>query len=367
MTMEPRVRDFTAQRRKEPQVDLALHSAVDLLVVLWLLEGCNEALQDFDEYGLGPDWFANLTGRMSDEARTAVELVGAGDVWVSVMGILAEMPDGSTVDEFIDHVQAMDPVDLRTRLVELKSSRSVDAELLRGAAEGDETALEQLLSLPMFDDHDRWRDTVRRLLEIPPEETTDRIVTAMRMMQKDAFAEHEADFRSILERDIAAHRGMAKRMSAERLVELTTNGISIERGGYRKPILLIPTVTGRPWVIFTETPERLIMAYPVADEYMDADPDAPPNWLIKTYKALGDERRLRILRRLSQGPASLHELAEELDISKSTLHHHMMLLRTAGLVKVQIGNEKEYELREEVVPETAAILQAYINTENGDQ
>ncbi len=367
MTMEPRVRDFTAQRRKEPVVELALHSAADLLVVLWLLEGCNEALQDFEEYGLGSDWFAEITAQLSAEATESVGLVGAGDVWVSVLGILADMPDGSTVDEFIDHVQAMDPVVLRSRLVELKTSKSADADLLHAAAEGDEEALEQFLGLPMFDDHPRWRDTVQHLLEIPPDETTDRIVTAMRMVQKDAFAEYETDFRSILERDIVAHRSMATRLSAERLVELTTNGISIERGGYRKPILLVPTVAGRPWVIFTETPERLIMAYPVADEYMDADPDAPPNWLIKTYKALGDERRLRILRRLSQGPASLHELAEELDVSKSTLHHHMMLLRAAGLVKVQIGNEKEYELREDVVPETAAVLQAYIQTKDGER
>ncbi len=45
----------------------------------------------------------------------------------------------------------------------------------------------------------------------------------------------------------------------------------------------------------------------------------------------------------------------------------MMLLRAAGLVKVQIGNEKEYELREDVVPETAAVLQAYIQTKNGEK
>jgi DNA-binding transcriptional ArsR family regulator len=215
----------------------------------------------------------------------------------------------------------------------------------------------------MFGEHEDLQDTVRQLLAKSAHQTSDEIVAAMRAVQKDAFAEHEAAFRSILERDIAAHRTMAKRMSAERLVELTTNGISIERGGYTKPILLIPTVVGRPWVIFTEAPGRMIMAYPVADEYMDADPDAPPNWLIKIYKALGDERRLRILRRLSRGPASLHELAEELDVAKSTLHHHMMLLRTAGLVKVLIGDDKVYELREDVVPETAAVLQAYIKND----
>ncbi len=357
--MEPRVRDFTAPKSTEPVVELALHSAADLLVVLWLLDGCDENLQDFEEYGLGPDWFTNFAAQLSPETTEAVETVGAGDVWVSVMSVLSELPDGSTVDEFIDHVQSMDSVDLRTRLVELKTP-GADTALLEAAAAGDADALDQLLASPMFEDHKRWRDTIRRLLELPPQETADRIVAAMRGVQKDAFAEYETEFRSILERDIDAHRAMAERMSAERLVELTTNGISIERAGYTRPILLVPTVTGRPWVIFTDTPEQLIMAYPVADEYMDADPDAPPNWLIKTYKALGDERRLRILRRLSSGPASLHELAEELDTSKSTLHHHLMLLRTAGLVKVLIGNEKEYALREDVVPETAAVLQAYI-------
>ena len=94
-----------------------------------------------------------------------------------------------------------------------------------------------------------------------------------------------------------------------------------------------------------------------------------PTGSSRPTRRLGDERRLRILRRLSRGPASLHELAEELDISKSTLHHHMMLLRTAGLVKVLIGNEKAYALREDVVPETAAVLQGYIGyeTTRGEQ
>ena len=210
--MEPRVRDFTTQQSNEPVVNMALHSATDLLVVLWLLEGCNEALQDYDEYGLGPDWFGNITAQLSDEATEAVRAVGAGEVWISVMSILADLPDGSTVDEFIDHVQAMDPVDLRSRLVELKSSSRTDSDLLQAAAEGDAEALEQFLALPMFEGHDRWRNTVKSLLEIPQEETVDRIVTAMRIVQKDAFAEHEAEFRRILERDIKAHRLMAKRV-----------------------------------------------------------------------------------------------------------------------------------------------------------
>ena len=361
MTMEPRVRDFTARPGTEPVVDLAVHSAADLLVLLWLLEGCNEKAQDFEEYGLGPNWFADFGDRLHDETKEAIRQVGCGAVWVSVLGIVADLPDGSTVDDFIGYVQSMDPIELRSRLIEHKGG--VDADLVEAAAKGDDSAIGQVLDLPAFEHDEDLRATIRDLLGIPPAETTERLVTAMSLVQKDAFAEHEAEFRSILERDNAARRNLSTRVSAERLVELTTNGISIERGGYRKPILLVPSVIGRPWVIFTETAEQLLMAYPVADEYMDADPDAPPNWLIKTYKALGDEKRLRILRILARGPAALHELADELDVPKSTLHHHLMLLRTAGLVKVQIGSEgkdKEYELRDDLVPETAAVLQGYI-------
>ncbi|HSM02355.1 MAG TPA: metalloregulator ArsR/SmtB family transcription factor [Acidimicrobiia bacterium] len=367
MSMEPMVRDFTAPKGTEPVVDLAVHSAVDLLVLLWLLEGCNPKRQDFEEYGLGADWFANLADRLHDETKAAIRTVGCGGVWVALLGAVAELPDGSTVDDFIGHLQAMDPIELRARLVQMKGEDG-DADLLRAAAEGDADARDRLLDLPRFEDDEDLRDTIRELLEIAPEETTGRIVTALRLVQKDAFAEHEAEFRSVLERDNAARQSLAQRVSVERLVELTTNGISIERGGYRKPILLVPSIVGRPWVIFTETPEQLLMAYPVADEYMDADPDAPPNWLIRTYKALGDEKRLRILRILARGPAALHQLADELDTPKSTLHHHLMLLRTAGLVKVQIGVEgkdKEYELREDLVPETAAVLHGYIKNGGG--
>ncbi|MEN8112842.1 MAG: winged helix-turn-helix domain-containing protein, partial [Actinomycetota bacterium] len=314
---------------------MALHSAADMLVALGQLEGCNEMAQSFEEDGMGADWYAAFTESLSPETRELVARVGSGDIWwISMIAILDEMPDSSTVTEFIDHVAETDPVALRRGLLALKEARDPEYERLApAAAAGDREALSQLMALPGATGHKRWAESVQLLLELEPAETRELLVSAMRGVHADVFTKHEAEFRPSLERDIAARREMAKRLSAERFVEVTTNGISIEKQGIRRPILLLPSVVGRPWVIFTESPERMIMVYPVADEYMDADPDAPPNWLIKTYKALGDERRLRILRRLSKGNASLHELADELDVSKSTLHHHMMLLRSAGLVK----------------------------------
>ncbi len=367
MTTQPRIRDFTAPRAQAPRVETALHGAADLLITLWLVQGCDEMTQSFEEYGLGADWFAEFSEALSPDTRSLLKQINSGNVWISAMALLDEMNSGSTVEDFIDHIETMDPADLRLALLAMHEANSPEYERLASeAAAGDQDAVAELMTLPVVADHKRWADSMRLLLELEPKETTDLIVGAMRGVQADVFAAFEGEFRPILERDIAAKRAIAERVSTERFVELATNGISIEKQGYRRPILLIPTIVGRPWVIFTESAQRLIMAYPVADEYMDADPDAPPNWLIKTYKALGDERRLRILRRLSRGPSSLHELADELDVSKSTLHHHMMLLRSAGLVKVLIGADREYALREDIVPETTAVLQSYIDNTGGN-
>ena len=367
MPPNPRVHDFTTPRATGPVVDVELHGATDLLISLWLLDDNEEIGRPLDEYGLGEAWFFDYAASLSPATRERIERIGSGNVWIGAMAALDDLPNGSTVDDYIERVATMDPVALRRHLVIQKGENDERLiELGRSAAEGNAEALETLLAEPMFADQKRWSDSIRLLFEVSPATTQDLIATTLRAAQSEAFAEREREFRPILERDLAAKQAMAQRLSTERFVELATNGISIESQGYQRPILLIPSIVGRPWIFFTETDEHLVMAYPVADEYMGADPDAPPQWLVKTYKALGDERRLRILRRLSRGPAALHELATELDVSKSTLHHHMMLLRTAGLVKVQIGHDKEYALREDIVPETTAVLQSYIEDSGGN-
>ena len=57
-----------------------------------------------------------------------------------------------------------------------------------------------------------------------------------------------------------------------------------------------------------------------------------PLRLVRLSKALGDEKRLRILRALADGEKSLMELAEMFGLAKTTMHHHMIILRSAGLV-----------------------------------
>ena len=53
---------------------------------------------------------------------------------------------------------------------------------------------------------------------------------------------------------------------------------------------------------------------------------------IRTFKALGDEKRLRILSLLRQGERCACVLLEDLNLSQPTLSHHMKILCDARLV-----------------------------------
>ncbi|MGQ9825883.1 MAG: autorepressor SdpR family transcription factor [Desulfotomaculales bacterium] len=51
------------------------------------------------------------------------------------------------------------------------------------------------------------------------------------------------------------------------------------------------------------------------------------------FKALGDETRREILRRLARGDMTAGEIAAAFDLSWPTISHHLNVLKEAGLVK----------------------------------
>ena len=60
---------------------------------------------------------------------------------------------------------------------------------------------------------------------------------------------------------------------------------------------------------------------------------------------LGDASRRAIVERLSQGPSSVGDLAEELPISRPAVSQHLKVLREAGLVSERsMGTRRVYRL-----------------------
>src|SRR5262245_30354282 len=133
---------------------------------------------------------------------------------------------------------------------------------------------------------------------------------------------------------------MARTMEPSLLVENATNGVTFTMLPEVAGIILVPSIVTRPWVTITETASRhRVFCYPVAEEHLMADPDAPPSYLVGVYRALGDERRLRLMRILGEGPISLADVTARMGLAKSTVHHHLSILRQAGLVRVAVSED----------------------------
>ena len=72
------------------------------------------------------------------------------------------------------------------------------------------------------------------------------------------------------------------------------------------------------------------------------------------HKALADVNRLRIVRRLAEGEASMADLIAHVGLSQPLVSHHLKRLRVAGLVETRrVGRQTVATLRPEAFDEVA--------------
>ncbi len=75
----------------------------------------------------------------------------------------------------------------------------------------------------------------------------------------------------------------------------------------------------------------------------------------EVFRALSTPARLRILRRLSDAPACVHELVAELDLSQPLVSQHLKVLRQVHLVRgTRRGRETAYEVADHHVAHIVA-------------
>lgn len=80
------------------------------------------------------------------------------------------------------------------------------------------------------------------------------------------------------------------------------------------------------------------------------------------HKALADVNRLRIVRRLAEGPATVSELIEHVGLSQPLVSWHLGRLRAAGIVLTRRrGRETICSLRPEAWAEFAARERAILD------
>ncbi len=153
------------------------------------------------------------------------------------------------------------------------------------------------------------------------------------------------------------------------VVERVTNGLYIDLGEEElkrigvERILLLPQYHYRPINLIIGRQGTAIILYPAEDP--TTAPGEPSSDLLRMTRALSEPSRLRILRQLRDGPRTFTELARLTSLAQSTVYHHLVILRAAGLVRVHLTVEKldQYSLRPAAIDLLHRRLTAYLEGE----
>jgi DNA-binding transcriptional ArsR family regulator len=315
-----------------------------------------------DTYELGAARIAEVRATTPPELlREAVELLPEKSAAL-LLGLVYTTSRPRTVSAFLEHLAATDPIELRLHLLGyyMKGHHVSDPETIRRAAEGDAGAIDELVAAAReYTDPDKC-ESLQLAINRDPAESKQALLDLLSGWSEHVLPALTPADPTLAERDAEAKRELVKSVPAEQVVERLAPGIQWVPGPEIDRVVLFPAYSPRPWVYMSEYKRVKIFCYPIT---LDRAPAAPgdPATLVRLYKALGDESRLKLLKRLQDGPISLGEAAQEVGLAKSTTHHHLAILRQAGFVLIQEGDDT-YTLRPDLQPEPGALLQQYLGT-----
>lgn len=342
-----------------PRVSVEVSPAYELLMSLLVAFDPG----DTDTRDLPIGWTDHARGRAGAElVQRLGALSGEGcETFIHLVSLAYDTAAPRSVPAFLDHLRRTDAREIVLHLVQFYARevrRMTPPSVIRAAVSGDASARDEFIRTS-YPEWSGWSDYLRLLLSFDPESVKREIVELLELWADRVWKAEALTIMPILERDADAKRDLLRELPVDRFIPTATNGVEFSPRPGIERIVMIPSFLNRPLVTYVEFGESMLIVYPVADESVTAETDAPPLRLVRLSKALGDEKRLRILRALAESERSLVELAELFGVAKTTMHHHMIILRSAGLVSASVGS-KRYRLRTETIPDVGSLLGAYL-------
>ena len=338
VTPAPRVVDASRPRLR---VEVAASEAAELLLSMSAVLGDHQA----EEFDVGAERILAAREAIPPELRAAAGDITLGEGCAALLlGLVWEAPPPRRVEDFVALLQAIDPLELKLNLLGYytRGHHVAEPETIRRAALGDDGAAAELLEAV-----GAWEGKgtfLARILELDDETLRSRLVDVVTDWNTAIFAPTLDELRPLLERDAEEKQALARTLSAGEFVVRATGGIQYTPPPEIHELVFFPSWWFRPWVFLSEHKNARIFGYPISVTG-DSGDAVDLGSMARLYKALGDEKRLALLNLLRRGPVALGDAARDVGLSKSTTHHHLAILRQAGLVLIREGEEKSYTLR----------------------
>ncbi|PFW59847.1 transcriptional regulator [Bacillus cereus] len=291
---------------------------------------------------------------LTKEVREQLQFVEEHNTWKALLQLLYE-EDFQGLSQFNAKIDLLLEEDLKYTCLPFLGEKYEEKRRL--AASGNETSIHELIKLTQ--DHQFFSTYIRFICDVDVQVLKSHLIAVMTGWYESVIKKEEEELLSILKRDYEAKNEMNKKMKPEEFVEWVTGGVNYMPEPSVHHVLLIPQMTYRPWNIEADIEDTKVFHYPVASESIHPeDPYEPNYFLVQKHKALGDEARLRIVKMLFEKERTLQEMTERLQLGKSTVHHHLKLLRAAKLVDIHDG---KYVLRKKAVQSLAKELEAFLD------
>jgi DNA-binding transcriptional ArsR family regulator len=301
-------------------------------------------------------WLAEAKASLPADARAGLTDLFESELCINAGVHLIDRPDVRTSSQFVELIASTEPREvIRPILEDHHDDPEVD-ELVGRAIDGDASVLDALeKALP------EWNRAGRMAILRDPLAARDRIVALLAEWQK-RFVEVEDRIGEILVRDFDGRAEDRGALAATDLIEATTGGIRwLPEPGVRRAILG-PSYFSRPYNFLMSGGDWRFFGYPAADSALDpADSLAAPQSVVRLHRALGDPTRLKILKLLASRDLYLTEIAQQLELSKPTIKHHLAQLRSAGLVTItESGTVRYYSLRRNRLDDASAEIKRFL-------
>lgn len=147
---------------------------------------------------------------------------------------------------------------------------------------------------------------------------------------------------------------LKEELSPQEVVEQATDFWIGDEANLDK-IILVPSIHVNPIKFIYKYNGMNIINYPV-------DPPVGefqvPYRLRRITKALNDDNRVRMIQLVAQGPKTFTDLVNEIGLAKATVHQHLFVLRSAGLLRFHYY-EDIYSVNPNVFEKVKSVLEGY--------
>lgn len=288
------------------------------------------------------DYWEDLKKSFSKELLEHLNFVESNNTWKALLQLLHKKRFNDLL-EFTSYIMDISDTDFKFICLPFVGMKF---QVIRNkAALGEEAAIDEMKYLtsnnPFFPRYIEFISTadVSFLKE--------HLIEVMKGWYDAVINKDLEDLNTILRTDYDMKKQMSDKMTSEKLVEWATGGIIYMPEPNVNNVLLVPQYIYRPWNIEADIEGTKVFYYPVANESITPNNRyTPNNFLVLKHKALGDEVRLRIVKLLYEKDRTLQDITTQLNIGKSTIHHHLKILRAAKLVEII---ESKYSLKRNAV------------------